>query len=156
MIKKYRLLLPAFLLVASLLSATMPVQAQGCPECGYYIEGYRYYGEGKLDEAIAAFKQGLAVNPASEDIHNEVGNLYYKQGKLDEAIAAYKQAVALYPQYADAHYNLGWALKNRKDYRAALDHFNASYQLEPADDAKAEIEACEKALATPKPQKPGR
>ena len=47
--------------------------------------------QGKLDEAIEAYKMALAIKPDYAEAYNNMGNALKDQGKLDEAIASYKK-----------------------------------------------------------------
>jgi len=61
-------------------------------------KGLGAYGKGDLDEAIAAFKQALQLDPAYADAYFALANSYNRKGKLDEAIAAIRKAIELNPQ----------------------------------------------------------
>ena len=52
-------------------------------------------------------------------------------GKLDETAAVLRKALALRPDYAPAHLNLGRALHELGDTRAAQRHFRAASDLDP-------------------------
>src|SRR3990172_379713 len=65
-----------------------------------FEKGLGAYGKGNLDEAIAAFKQALHVDPGYADAYFAIANSYNKKGNLDEAIAAIKKAIELDPQEA--------------------------------------------------------
>jgi cytochrome c-type biogenesis protein CcmH/NrfG len=66
--------------------------------------------KGKLDEAIAAYRQAIRIKPDYAEAHCNLGVTLCDQGKLDEAIATYRQAIQIKPDYAEAHCNLGAAL----------------------------------------------
>jgi protein O-GlcNAc transferase len=59
-----------------------------------------------LDEAIASYRQALALQPDLPEAHNNLGNALCEKGQLDEAIAALRQAIALQPTDPEAHSNL--------------------------------------------------
>jgi tetratricopeptide (TPR) repeat protein len=63
-------------------------------------KGLAAYGRGNLDEAVAAFKEVVVIDPAYADAYFALANTYNKQGRLDEAIAAIQRAIELNPQEA--------------------------------------------------------
>ena len=60
--------------------------------------------QGKLDEAVAAYRQAIGIKPDFAEAHSNLGNALKDQGKLDEAIAAYRQAIGIKPDYAEASF----------------------------------------------------
>ncbi len=49
--------------------------------------------QGKFEDAIAAYKKAMELNPESTDAHYNLGLILRKQGKLEEAIAHYKTVI---------------------------------------------------------------
>src|SRR2546428_4016712 len=77
--------------------------------------GEAYRVTGKLEDAIASYRQALALKPDDPMAHNNLGNALFDQGKVAEAIACFRQALALKPDYAHAHLSLGLALLSAGD-----------------------------------------
>jgi tetratricopeptide (TPR) repeat protein/serine/threonine protein kinase len=82
---------------------------------------------GRLDEALAAYRESVDRQPGWSGGHYNLGNALHDKGQLDEAIAAYHAALRLRKDFPDAYYNLGNALraKGRSEeaiaaYREAL------------------------------------
>ena len=48
--------------------------------------------QGKLDEAIEAYKKAISIKPDYAEAYNNMGIALKEQGKLDEAIEAYTKA----------------------------------------------------------------
>ncbi|CCQ64165.1 TPR repeat:Sel1-like repeat:Sel1-like repeat [Crocosphaera watsonii WH 0401] len=48
--------------------------------------------QGKYDEAIAAYKKAIEINPNDAFAYNNMGLALDDQGKYDEAIAAHKKS----------------------------------------------------------------
>ena len=59
--------------------------------------GAAFKAQGKLEEAIAAYKKALLIKPDYADAHNNIGVALKDQGKPDEAIAAYNKALLIKP-----------------------------------------------------------
>ena len=56
--------------------------------------------QGKLDEAVAEFRQAIALKPNFADAHANLGVALRQLGQLSEARAALEQAVRLAPRNA--------------------------------------------------------
>jgi tetratricopeptide (TPR) repeat protein len=87
--------------------------------------------QGKLAEAITAFRDAIAITPDDATAHHNLGYVLHRQGKLDEAIAAYRQAIRLGPDTAAVHANLGAALGNQGKPAEALAEYRAAIRLKP-------------------------
>jgi tetratricopeptide (TPR) repeat protein len=61
----------------------------------------------KLDQASAAYRRTIEIDPKFDVGHFNLGFVAQKQGRIDEAIAAYHKALELEPKIAPAHNNLG-------------------------------------------------
>jgi tetratricopeptide (TPR) repeat protein len=79
--------------------------------------GLEYYAAGKIDAAIAAYQNGLAVAgneapgsisvEAIAELHSHLGNACMVRGDLEQAAANYKAALRLKPQLTSCWCNLG-------------------------------------------------
>jgi tetratricopeptide (TPR) repeat protein len=87
--------------------------------------------QGRLEEALAAYRQVLRRRPTYADAHNNLGNVLQAQGKLDEAVASYREALRLQPNYVAAHNNLGVALLDRGTLSEAVASFRQALGLQP-------------------------
>ena len=61
----------------------------------------------KLEEAIAAYRQAIKLQPDDAVAYYNMGNALSDQKKLEEAIAAYRKAIELDPKFAAAYNGLG-------------------------------------------------
>ncbi|MBF0588567.1 MAG: sulfotransferase [Magnetococcales bacterium] len=61
--------------------------------------------QGRLTEAIARFRQALALRPDLPVIHNNLGNALKELGDIEGARKSLNQALILKPDYAQAHFN---------------------------------------------------
>ena len=58
-------------------------------------KGYRYFDQGKHEEAIAAFKKVIEIDPQNAHAHFILGETYRLKGKAEEALAAFQQAIQI-------------------------------------------------------------
>ncbi|MCS6808179.1 MAG: tetratricopeptide repeat protein [Candidatus Kapabacteria bacterium] len=72
-----------------------------------YTEG------GKLEQAMAAFKDRITKNPNDKNSLLQYGSMLSNAGKIDEAIDIFKKVLAIDPKSELAIFNLGAALKNK-------------------------------------------
>jgi superkiller protein 3 len=71
---------------------------------------YRNVEPKRADEAVAAYKKALELDPKNEQAALGVGWSYFYGRKWDEAVAAFQKAVELEPKLAaDAHNGAAWA-----------------------------------------------
>lgn len=83
-------------------------------QTAYSTLGWSYKAQGRLDEAIGAYKKAIAIKPMfKKEIYCYLGDVYFIQGKIDEAIAEFKKAIAIDPDFAEAHYHLGISYKKQ-------------------------------------------
>ncbi len=61
---------------------------------------------GHFDEAIALYKQSLAIDPLATSTHSNLAAANYYSGRLDEAEAAIRKVIELNPAHASAYYEL--------------------------------------------------
>jgi predicted O-linked N-acetylglucosamine transferase (SPINDLY family) len=76
--------------------------------------------QGKLEEAIASFRQAINIKPDHAEAHYNLGISLAGQGKLEEAIASFRQAISIKPDHAEAHSNLGVALAGQGKLKEAI------------------------------------
>lgn len=70
-------------------------------------EAKKFYGLGKIDEALSRFLEASLKNPASAEIFNNIGLIYKKKNDMAQAENYYRKALAIKPDYAEALNNLG-------------------------------------------------
>jgi tetratricopeptide (TPR) repeat protein/2-polyprenyl-3-methyl-5-hydroxy-6-metoxy-1,4-benzoquinol methylase len=122
-----------------------------------FAEAVGHHQAGRLDEAVAGYREVLASRPDLTAAHNNLGNALCEQGKLEAAEASYRQALALQPDQAEAHNNLGTVLFEREQldeavacYRQALvlqpDYAEAHHNLGAAFNRKGEPDKAEASI----------
>jgi tetratricopeptide (TPR) repeat protein len=96
--------------------------------------------QGKLDEAIAAYRKAIEIDPRDGDVNTYIvlGIALSDQGKLDEAIATNRKAIEIDPEYSVPHLNIAWFLTTCSDLKfrdtdLALTHAKKSVELDPSN-----------------------
>jgi len=86
--------------------------------------------QGKLEEAIAAYREAIRIKPDSAT-HLNLGTALQTRGKLEEAVTEFRTAIRIKPNYARAHYNLGNALRNQGKLAKAEAAYRTALKLKP-------------------------
>jgi serine/threonine-protein kinase len=94
----------------SYLMAAVAIRPRFAP--AHHLLGTACQFQGRWDEAIACYQDGLRLAPDDATIYNSLANVYMNEGKQDEAVAAYREAIRLSPEYELAHANLMLLLGN--------------------------------------------
>jgi len=131
---------------------------------GYLLAGNWNLREGRKDEALRIFNEGMNRLPESVELHQNAIGLGLQLGRLteDDAVAAYERLVPLAAGSAGAQFNLGHALLQKGRVDEAKSAFTRALELSPSsvasmtalaviaskqgDDATA-VALCRRALA---------
>ena len=73
--------------------------------------GNALQNQGRLEEAVKAFKKALSIKPDHAEAYNNMGNALNEQGRLEEAIEAFNKAISIKTNYAEAWNNLYFPLQ---------------------------------------------
>lgn len=84
------------------------MSSRGCP-CHYNL-GLAFHKAARLEEAVAAYRRGGALQPDLVEAHYNAGNVLRQLRRVHEAAVSYRQAVATRPDFVEAHANLGTTL----------------------------------------------
>ena len=95
--------------------------------------GAAFHSAGRIDEAIAAFRDALHARPDHAAARNNLGAALLAAGRTDEAIAEFTRTLQSHPDYLDAAYNLGTALLAHNRPREALQYLDRVARARPAD-----------------------
>ncbi len=99
--------------------------------------------EGNTDQAIAAYREALRINPQLPGAHTELGDLFYhSQDERLQAAAAneFQAALNVNPRDEKAELGLGVLATQRGDLKTAFTDDSRALQLEPNDgDACTEL-----------------
>jgi tetratricopeptide (TPR) repeat protein len=88
-----------------------------------------YYELGDEEQAIAAYRQAVPLNPAY--VYNDWANALYDQERYEEAAARYQQSLELGPDDEVVHANLGGAYRKLGEYDKAVAEFEQAVRLDP-------------------------
>jgi len=94
---------------------------------------------GRDDEGATLLKQGIAVAPASPDLHHSLGLLYVRQHAMSKAIAELQQAAELAPHNARYNYVYVVALNSDGQTAAARAALAEALQRMPNDRSLNEL-----------------
>ncbi len=85
----------------------------------------------QLDEAIACFRQAIALDPKAVGPHFALGLALRTKGQPDEAIASFRKTLALNPKHAQAHRELGLDLSREGQWDEAIASLRQAIELDP-------------------------
>jgi tetratricopeptide (TPR) repeat protein len=85
----------------------------------------------KIDEAIAEYRQALAVTPNDAAAHNNLGDALLKKNQLPEAADEFRRAIAGQGRLVEPHFNLAVVLQQQGHLAAALEEYLLTLQLDP-------------------------
>src|SRR5262245_30323344 len=102
--------MPTLLVLA--LTSALAIQAppDGPGAAYYFLLGRHLEGTGKVDEAVAALKKAIELEPSSAEPRAELAGLYARQDKAREALDAAEEALKIAPKNQEANRILGTVL----------------------------------------------
>jgi tetratricopeptide (TPR) repeat protein len=90
---------------------------------------------GRLNEALIAFDQAIALNPKYIEAWNNKGAALIPQGQFEQAIVCIDQALALDSAYDQAWINKGAILHNQGKQEEAIACFERAIKINPSAQA---------------------
>ncbi len=79
-----------------------------------------------LEQALAAYRRALELEPDHADAHLNLGRLLHEAGELAQAESHYREALAARPGDSTAAFNLGVALEDLRRPHAAASAYEAA------------------------------
>ena len=98
---------------------------------GLFAQAVGHHQVGRLDEAVACYRQLLRLKPDMASAYNNLGTALCELGRLEEAEASYRRVLALQPDQAEAHNNLGTVLFEREKLDEAVAAYHSALALQP-------------------------
>lgn len=127
------LLLFAALLAQSLLAQITPAQSADFDAAGKKALDARNY-----PEAIAAFRQAVAADPADYAAHFNLGFAYTMAGNDAQAVDEFKKVLELHPGIFEPQLNLGVSLLRLSRFAEAETAYRAALSIKPESAASEE------------------
>jgi tetratricopeptide (TPR) repeat protein len=103
----------------------------------WFLLGYAARLNGRYQESVDAYTQGLHLSPASLDGMSGLAQDYSLMGRREDAERLFKQVLSSDPRRKEDALLLGEMYMKSKDYAGALDWLNRAEQLRP--DARSEL-----------------
>ncbi len=72
----------------------------------YNERGGQFANRGQLEQALAALREAVRLDPEFAEAYNNLGTVLTAQGRLDEAVRNFRQALTIRPDFVDASRNL--------------------------------------------------
>ena len=85
-----------------------------------------------MDEAVAEYRQAIAIRPAYWQNHNRLGRAFAKAGRFREAAAAYRRVTELQPDSTVGFNNLGVVASMQGDLALGLESYTRSAEIAPS------------------------
>jgi tetratricopeptide (TPR) repeat protein len=95
-------------------------RAQAQTNSDPFLQGNKFYEEGKYSQAAALYEELLRAGHVSPAIYFNAGNAWFKDGQVGRAIYDYRRAEQLAPRDPDIRANLGIARAQAGTSSAAL------------------------------------
>ena len=87
--------------------------------------------EAKLEEAAAAYRKALELDPYLAAALINLANIHYSRDELAEAQALYERAIGLEPDFFEAHFNLGNIYHDLGRFSEAQECYLEALRLNP-------------------------
>ncbi|HEY0837714.1 MAG TPA: tetratricopeptide repeat protein [Azospirillum sp.] len=96
-----------------------------------FEQGILLAGQGRLQEAEAAFRRALEARTPFPEALNNLGNVLIAQQRFDEALDVFRQVLAAGLPDARVYYNIGSTLKWTGDLDGGARHLRCAMALAP-------------------------
>lgn len=98
---------------------------------GYYKLGTFYLNHNKLDKAIDAFKNAIAINSEHGPSLENLGLTYYTKNDYDAALTYLNKAIRVIPNTATLHNTIGAVYRAKKMYPESIKAHKKAIELYP-------------------------
>ncbi|MEW6027463.1 MAG: tetratricopeptide repeat protein [Planctomycetota bacterium] len=98
-------------------------------------QGYKYFKQGKLDQAIEAYMQVIDLNPQNAEAYYRRGNAYLEQKNTALALADYDESIKITPRNAPAYAGRGLVYLYLNDHAKCDANLWEAVKIDPTYDA---------------------
>lgn len=98
---------------------------------GLFAQAIGHHQAGRLEEAIAGYRQVLALNPGRTEALNNMGAALADLKQWDQAVEAYRRVIDLNSKVPEVHYNLAIALRELGRTDEAVAAYRRAIALKP-------------------------
>ena len=89
----------------------------------------------QIEKQIQKHQTRLETDPNNVEVYYQLGHAHLTLGRYEQGVSYLKDAVRLSKKHALAHRDLGWALYQLKEYRAAEPWLLKALEMKPRDRA---------------------
>lgn len=114
-------------------AATRRESSQTESAAGWHALAEELEEKESIDQAVAAYRRALEIDPALADAHVNLGRLLHERGDAISAEAHYRAALERSPRDPTAAFNLGVVLEDLGRDREALAAYENALELDPHD-----------------------
>jgi len=93
--------------------------------------GLGHLEQGRLDAALAEFRQALALDPRDAVSSDRIGVVLAESGQVEAAAAEFERAIGLDPRLPDPHFHLGLAHDRSGRTQEAIARYHEALWLKP-------------------------
>jgi len=97
----------------------------------HFQRGTEWYRQGKLQEAVAAFQQCVALDPTFPNARYNLGVALGDAERYDEAIPCLQQVIQVEAERAEAYNSLGFLFSRRRQPQQAIAYYEQAIDLNP-------------------------
>jgi uncharacterized protein (TIGR03032 family) len=97
----------------------------------HFQRGNELYKQGKLDEAIASYRQCVALDPEFPNARYHLGVALGDAQHYEEASACLKQVIQTEPEKAEAYNSLGYVSSCQRQLEKAIGYYERALELQP-------------------------
>jgi tetratricopeptide (TPR) repeat protein len=116
----------------ALAEVVLPTPEQAAQTAPYHFQlANRLYEEGKLEEAVAAYRRCLELEPSYPDGRFNLAVALGNTGRYDEAAVYMEDVIREEPERAEAYNSLGYLASRQGELEKAISYWRRAIQLRP-------------------------